>query len=198
MIKHLTGCTISVLLALSIVACSSDDDDPSDSGETSTPTDSNGGGPTINTAFDGTWTQGCTADDPEDPETEYETTTLTIAGDVSTANVQFFSDSECQTPSTGFQTGTITSSIVYPGAVTTTTQGDATHIDVTVESLLLDGEPPPEALAAFSPVGEITYDLALIEGDTLYAGDDSGEFDGSTAALRPTQLDTANTFTRQQ
>ena len=45
-------------------------------------------------------------------------------------------------------------------------------------------------------IGEVEYDLVAIKDSKLYLGDTSGANDGSTEALRPTQLDGDIPFTK--
>ena len=68
------------------------------------------------------------------------------------------------------------SNVTVDGSVSGITT--ATQIDIT------------ETTQGSATLGEITYDIGAIKDlTTLYLGDDSGTNDGSTAALRPTQLD---------
>ena len=62
----------------------------------------------------------------------------------------------------------------------------ATQIDIT------------ETTQGSATLGETTYDIAAIkDSTTLYIGDDSVTNDGSTPALRPTQLQDILVFTKQ-
>jgi len=68
------------------------------------------------------------------------------------------------------------SNVTVDGSVSGITT--ATQIDIT------------ETTQGSATLGEITYDIGAIkDSTTLYFGDVSGTNDGSTAALRPTQLD---------
>ena len=68
------------------------------------------------------------------------------------------------------------SNVTVDGSVSGITT--ATQIDIT------------ETTQGSATLGEITYDIGAIkDSTTLYLGDVSGTNDGSTAALRPTQLD---------
>jgi len=98
-----------------------------------------------------------------------------------------YSDNSCSTiamQELGTLSYTLGSDVTVDGSVagiTTATQIDLT--DTTVGS---------------STNGEITYDIAAIkDSTTLYTGDDSGVNDGSTPALRPTQLQDFLVFTKQ-
>lgn len=53
----------------------------------------------------------------------------------------------------------------------------ATRVDITNTTI---GSPD---------IGEVDYDLIAVKGNTMYFGDTDGANDGSTPALRPTQLD---------
>jgi hypothetical protein len=75
--------------------------------------------------------------------------------------------------------------------------GDASHADITTESATLDGESVSDALSSLFGLNETTFDILLIDNNILYAGDIDGDLDGSTEALRPTELDTRVVLTRQ-
>jgi hypothetical protein len=84
----------------------------------------------------------------------------------------------------GTFTYTLGSNVTVDGSVAGITT--ATQFDLT------------DTTAGSPDFGEITYDIAAIkDSTTLYTGDDSGTNDGSTSALRPTQLQDFLYFTKQ-
>jgi hypothetical protein len=192
-----TVISVSAMLA----ACSSDDDDDNagDAGaeDTSTPVDGGDGGNNSGLAgLDGTWIQACLADDPEDAETEYTTAEAVFNGNAVTVTEMAYTDSGCTTAAEP-AVYVIQSSIVFPGGTTLTALGDASHADITTESATLDGESVSDALSSLFGLNETTFDILLIDNNILYAGDIDGDLDGSTEALRPTELDTRVVLTRQ-
>lgn len=192
--------SVSAMLA----ACSSDDDDDNNgddgAGDTSTPVDGDNTGDTGNSGglsgLDGTWVQACLADDPDDAESEYSTGQSVFNGNMVTVTEMTYTDSGC-TIAADPAVIVIESSFVFPGGTTTTALGDATHIDVTIESVTLDGEPLSDEFSDLIGLNDIEYDLVLIDNDMLYVGDTDGDLDGSTEALRPNALDTRLVMTRQ-
>jgi hypothetical protein len=81
-------------------------------------------------------------------------------------------------------TYTLGSNVTVDGSIAGITT--ATQIDIT------------ETTQGSATLGEITNDIGAIkDSTTLYNGDDSGTNDGSTPALRPTQLQDILVFTKQ-
>lgn len=182
------------VLSLTIAACSSDDDETpaSGSGDTSEMAPGGGSSPTVSSAFDGNWIMACSLEDDDSPEDGYEVTMLAISGETATARSLMYLDSACQMPDPELGEVTTQVSIVYPGGTTTTPQGVATHVNVTTESILFDGQPLTaeqqeffETFGGFDP----TFDIALIENSVLFFGDTEGDLSGDSAALRPTALE---------
>lgn len=198
-------------LSLGIAACSSDDNDnppAGESGQTSELAPDEGGGegegggtiaPVVSNAFDGTWLQSCALEDEEFPEEGYDVTMVVINGATAMARSTGYTDSACASPD---EFGEITSeaSLVFPGGTTTTPQGVATHVDVTTETFLINGQPPsPDNLALLQTIGAFDplFDIALIDDNgVLFFGDIDGENNGDSAEMRPTTLETRG-FVRQ-
>ncbi len=119
----------------------------------------------------------------------YTNAGLTIADNVASLTINAFTDSACSSPASPAVTLT-ESSLVFDGSTSTTTLGEASHFDSTVESKTVDGVDSNDS------INSISYDIALIINDTLYFGDTQGSNDGSSSELRPTTLDEQSFFTR--
>ena len=149
------------------------------------------------TTLDGEWLLACSVSDPESPDEDYDVTTLTIAGDTGTSRTLTYTDSACTEPGSPAEI-VITASIAYPGGSTATALGPALHVDITPESVLVDGVMP----AVFGSPGDDTldtdFDIALVTGNELYFGDFEidPDRDGESAERRPETLETTP-FVRQ-
>jgi len=200
--KKLLVCVSVVAMSMVLSACGSDSDDtPSNAGDTSTPVDGGGDGDGDGangapSGLAGTWVRGCTADDPEDAETEYSTSVAVFTSDSASITDNSYTDSGCTTAADPAVIA-IEYSLVFPGGTTTTNLGNAVHINVTPESALFDGEPLSDELANLFELNQTDYDIILIANDMLYAGDIDGDLDGTTEALRPTAIDTEFVYSRQ-
>ncbi len=177
------------LAAALVVGCSDSNDSPAD--ETSAPAPNGGTPPTVLTKFDGSYTEACTASDPNDASQGSEVITTTIAGDSGTLRLFSYSDADCAVPDTPAELVSEIS-ISYPGGTVDTDLGTADFINVTPESVTVDGQPPTaEQMTQLNALGifDTIYDIALLDGSSLYSGDTSGDMDGTTADNRPTTLD---------
>ena len=156
-------------IVIGLAGCSSSDDPAANLNSTLT-----------HALLDGTWLSDCFVEAPD----SFKVSATFNNGSGSVSFTNYFGDTTCTTVSNIENetfTYTIGSDVTVDGSVegiTTATQIDFT--DTTVGSL---------------NIGTITYDIFAIKVDpnlaapsTIYVGDDSGVNDGSTAALRPTQL----------
>lgn len=189
----------SLLLALTcawVVGCS-DSNDPA-ANETSM-LGPGGDTPTVLSSYNGTYLQACTLDDPQDPSAGAGVTTIVIAGDLATTTILNYSDEACTAPTVPAEV-TIQASIAYPGGTVQTDLGVADFVDLTPESVLVDGQSPSaEEMTLLTQLGLLNpfFDILLLDGSNFYVGDTSGELDGESEANRPTALDLDDVFIRQ-
>ena len=133
--------------------------------------------------LEGNWSTGCLLDDPDDPDSEYESASISFdEGEFEFAS-DSFSDAGC-TESLGEDAeldGTFTL-----GDVVVTSEGLAT----TAIDLVTSGEDGGEAVTVL--------DLVLLEGGTLYfANGDFGELEDVVGQPRPDALELDEPYTRQ-
>ena len=135
--------------------------------------------------LNGTWASGCIVDDPD----SFTVTATFNNGDGTSELTGYLGDTTCATANLSFVENEtfsyiLGSDVTVDGTVAGITT--ATQIDVTDTT---DPNSPD--------FGTIDYDIfAITNLITLYAGNTDGVNDGSTAALRPTQLDDTP-FTKQ-
>ena len=180
---------LPVAVAL-LAGCSSSDDDTPDTNQTSMPSGNPGENPTVLTKFDGTYLAACAPGGGEPSQGSFVETT-TISGDTGSASTLSYTDAACTTPDIPAET-VYEFSVAYPGETVETARGTADAINITVENVTLDGQPPTaERMAEFSNAGtfDVRYDIALLDGSELYLGDNDGELDGTSEANRPATLD---------
>ena len=147
--------------------------------------------PTVLTKFDGSYLGGCEQSDEEDPTDGFEIISSKIDGDSGSIKAFNYTDEACATPDMPAET-VLELSIAYPGGTVQTALGTADFIDITPESITFDGQAPtPEQMQLLGQSGafDTYFDIVLIDGSSLYLGDDSGELDGETAAKRPNTLE---------
>ena len=142
------------------------------------------------------WEHGCLADDPDDEETEYTTSVAVFTEESANITHNSYTDSGCTTAANPAEF-VASYKLVFPGGTTTTSLGDATHVNVTLESARVDGQAVSDTFSELLGLGETQYDLLLIENNRLYAGDTDGELDGTSEASRPDTLDTRVVYSRQ-
>lgn len=182
-----------VLIAL-LAGCSSDDDGDSGGGAAETAGDlvgvsdpaPDGGTPadtfTVDEAL-GTWVLGCQAT----PSTEapYITSRLDMAPDTAQLNLSVFTDSAC----TNRTAETITEfSVEFFADSTTTALGEANHINLTAESITING------VTVSAGTNSVRYDIILVTNDSLYLGDLVNSGNGSSPETRPTELNQSQFF----
>jgi len=114
---------------------------------------------------------------------------LSFEEDIVTQTTQEYSDEACMQPGTRID---IIASINYPGESTNTTLGAADHINITPEEILIDGGGfPPELFPQAQADGlfDRSYNIILLDEAMLYMGEVTDINDGSSEAMRPTDLD---------
>ncbi len=166
---------ISTIL-LTLAACGgggSDSDDDDDNG-------GDGGAPLTN--INGAYVSECLVTSATE-STEF----IYVAqdGDLVVTRNDYMDDACTVNPIASLATATyvLGGSVGLDGSVAGITS--ATEIDITNTTV---GSPD---------LGEITYDIVAIDGDTVYVGQSDGVNDGSTPALRHTELDGDFPLTRQ-
>lgn len=185
---HRTIAIRSILLMplLGLAACSSDDDSANTS--TMPAPDANPGDEITLDGLDGNWISSCVE---SASDATYSTTTITVADNAATVSQSIYTDNSCSTPSAPANIVT-ERSLVFDGNTSATSLGDASHVEWTVESRLVDGENDNTG------VNVSVWDLMLITNDTLYFGDRTGDNNGTTEALRPSALDEIVTYTMNE
>lgn len=172
-----------------VIGCSDSDDSPATQTSQLGP---NGETPTVLTKFDGSYLGACELSDEEDPTDGFEISSVTVAGDSGSIQSFNYTDDACTTPGTPAET-MLEISIAYPVGTVQTALGVADFVNITPESITFDGQAPtPEQMQVLglTAIFDTSYDILLIDGSSLYAGDDSGELNGETEATRPNTLDT--------
>ena len=204
--KYLGFSTLSIIFAVVVSGCSSsDDDDSSDITDASSETSMLAPGSPIPTptssVLEGSWTTGCVLEDENFPEDGYTIFNLTIEGDTLDAVEFGFTDSACSIPTIDSATIEISFSLEFPDGSVTTSLGEASFIDLTPESVTIDGEQlTPAQQAALEELGlfDTVFDIFLIDSEgRLYFGDTDVEGQNATTAeMRPQTLDTFGAFIR--
>ncbi|MFT6302810.1 MAG: hypothetical protein ACI9XK_000186 [Granulosicoccus sp.] len=117
-------------------------------------------------------------------------TVTTIDGAKGLINIYNYLDKGCTLPAYPSQT-IMGVSIAYPGKTIETDRGIADFVDITVESVILDGQSPSliqqQQLASSSILGT-RYDIILLQDSALYTGESTEVLTGTTAATRATTL----------
>lgn len=179
--------TIAIITGTALYGCDSDDDDASANSDTSMPAP--GETPTDPVTVDGLAGQWATACAAMADSAEYSSATMTIADNVATITESFFTDNACATAASPAVVVS-DNSLVFDNSTSTTSLGEASNFESTVESKTVDGTPDNEN------VNTVVYDILLITNDTLYFGDKTGENNGTSATLRPQTLDQTLVWSR--
>jgi len=159
---------LSTILAV-LTGCSSDDDAAAASALT-------------HALLDGTWVSGCNVEAPFSFKV-----TVTLNNGSGSATTTDYSDDTC-TAINMVENETFN----YVIGKDVTVDGSVAGITTATQVNFTDTTP------GAVPAGEKTFDIfAIANLITLYIGDTDGANDGSTAALRPTQLSSAPVFTKQ-
>lgn len=117
-------------------------------------------------------------------------TVTTIDGDTGSINIYNYLDTGCTLPAIPSQT-IMEVSFAYPGGTIETDRGQADFVDITVESVTLDGQAPSliqqQQLASSSILGT-RYDIIVLQDSALYTGESTEALTGTTAQTRVTTL----------
>ena len=169
------------LLATVIASCSDSNSGSSDDTDTGdqNPMPSPMAMPAAN--FDGDFFRSCTLEaDDENPTT----TSINIQGDIWQSSVIEYLDAACTMPLDVFDSTLL---VTFPGGTTETALGTAQHIDITVQTTIVNGqeiELPPEFNTEF-------FSIALLDEPNLFLGDDDDDSvaTGLTPETRESELD---------
>lgn len=117
-------------------------------------------------------------------------TVTTIDGGTGSITIYNYLDKGCTLPAEPSQT-IMEVSLVYPGDTIETDRGLADFVDITVESVTLDGQAPSliqqQQLASSSILGT-RYDIIALQDSALYTGESTEALTGTTAETRATTL----------
>jgi len=145
--------------------------------------------------FAGTYSTSCVLNSPADHQfgvaATYSINLITLGGTSGTTRAYFYTDASCTQPDISAET-MIEYSVVYPGGTHETPLGIADFINVTIESVSVDGQPlSEEELESFDAAGgfDTGYNIYMVNEDLLYLNGESGEeFDGTTEERRTNTL----------
>jgi hypothetical protein len=147
----------------------------------------------VSAKYEGTYLEACTEDAPS-----FEVITTTIVGTTQTVRTLEFTDAACTVPASPDEE-VVVESLVYPGGTVQAPLRYADFVDLTSDSVTLDGQP----LSA-QQIQEATQDgffnsesdLFLFDGGSVFRGENSDLLDGEFAANRLTTLE-ADAMVRQ-
>ena len=119
--------------------------------------------PTAN--FDGNFFQSCIL---EADDEIYTTSSLNIQGDIWQSSVTDYLDAACKMPVDVFDT---TFLVTFPGGTTETALGTAQHIDITIQTAIINGEE-----IEITPVFNTElFSLVLLDEPNIFIGDSSDD-----------------------
>ncbi len=126
------------------------------------------------------------------PLSNTSVTVTSIDGDKGSITTYNYVDRGCTMQASPTQT-VMEISLAYPGGTVETSQGEADFVDVTIESIKLDGLPPTfvqqQQLSQSSILGT-RYDILVLQDSALYSGASTEELHGNTSDARPNTLST--------
>lgn len=153
-------------IVIGVAGCSSSDDPTADLNSTLT-----------NALLNGTWISSCITTNL-DPGLGSAKVNATLSNGSGSVTYTGYSDNGCQTVTT-----TVPETFTYTLGIDVTVDGSVAGITTATQVNFIDTTP------GAIPAGEESFDIYAIKDlITLYVGDDTGVNDGSTTALRPTQL----------
>ena len=143
----------------------------------------------------GAWQAGCAMHNADG--SVYVTTDVRFEAERFTTEITFYAENTCTvlaTPASDVpaQRVTVSGQARERGATTSTSLGEARHLDLALESVLLDGVPMDSQhySQAWAP------DVYLISEGALYVGKVAAPSSDASAAARPTALDLDFRLTR--
>lgn len=117
-------------------------------------------------------------------------TVTTIDGDSGVIITYNYVDNGCTLPANPSQT-VMDVSIAYPGGTIETNRGVADFVDITIESVTLDGQAPSliqQQQLASTNLLQNRFDIIVLQDSALYTGETTEELTGSSAETRPVTL----------
>lgn len=126
------------------------------------------------------------------PISNTSVTVTTIDGEQGRITTYNYVDKGCTVPAVPAQT-IMDVSLSYPGGTLESSRGEADFIDITIDSITLDGEAPnlvqQQMLAASSVLGT-RYDIIVLQDSALYTGVSDETMNAKTPETRPVSLST--------
>ncbi len=150
-------------------------------------------------AIQGVWQLSCSANSRSNLQRAYMTSRDTITGDELLSETNFFTDAECTLP--GEPASRISKiSLFFPGGITDTRLGKATHMNTTINVVEYDGVSLTEdkGESPYEFIGKDFFDLVLVKDNILYYGAWSKIRRGENASQRFNKLATAYPYKRQK
>lgn len=184
-------CTFLIAAALSVVVgCSSSDSAPANGNKDSSSNSNNGNSGQILAKYNGAFTSSCEPSDGTIPLVGSTIVTTTVNDDSGSIRAYNYVDDSCTIPGSPAEL-LAEVSISYPGGTVDTPKGEADFVNLSPESITIDGRQPTDVerqLLTGAGVGAKIYDIFLIDGAKLYLGDRVSGRDGTTAEKRPNTL----------
>jgi hypothetical protein len=178
--------TLLPLATLALVACGSNQ---SDSGLDTSSNLLADEAATVVSKYDGAYQTFCGVS-VFAPISNTAVTVTTIDGAEGSITIYNYLDRGCTLPADPSQT-VMAVSFAYPGDTIDTNRGVADFVDITVESVTLDGQAPSllqqQQLASSSILGT-RYDIVVLQDSALYTGENTETLSGTTSATRATTL----------
>lgn len=144
------------------------------------------------TAFNGIWMTNCAQEGTEFiPGSEYQRMTLEVDGSAYKSTIKSYTDSDCSVAAFPSMVES-DFSMQFPGGTVSTPQGDASLVDITMETVLIDSVDATIAGQLFNAF-DVQYNIMAIGTDgMLYFGIPS-----PSESARPTGLKTSLPFAKQ-
>lgn len=180
--------TLLPLITLLLTACGSGQTN-STSTETSSLLEDDKTEVEVVTKYDGAYQTFCGVSTFA-PLSDTSVTVTTLDGDKGRIIIYNYLDKGCTLPATPNQT-IMELSLSYPGESIETNRGEADFVDITVESVTLDGKAPSLAeqqLLASSSLLGTRYDIIVLQDSALYTGETTENLTGTTEETRPITL----------
>jgi hypothetical protein len=124
------------------------------------------------------------------PLSQSAVTVTNIDGLEGTITIYNYQDERCTLPAIPGQT-VMQVSLLYPGDTIDTKRGVADYVNITVENVTLDGQPPSlleqQQLVSSSILGS-RYDIIVLQDSALYTGESTETLSADSPETRPTTL----------
>jgi hypothetical protein len=137
------------------------------------------------TELEGTWTKSCSPENPGEPDTLYETVTITFSGNQFSSDIHVYDDINCLIPNSAHPNPTASGLLRIGDPVQASDGTWATELDSHIEYY------------GGAPFDIDEYGIYLIVGDVLYVEDPDGSGDGTSPQSRFLTLDYTYPLLRQ-